>query len=318
MPVVEAENLSKRFGRNAVLQKVDLAVESGEIFGLIGPSGSGKSTLIRTLTGYYPPSGGGVRLFGEDPASFGPDERRRIGFMPQGFVLYPQLSVRRNLSFIAGIYGLGLRERRRRVREVLQFVELWDARRRRAANVSGGMQRRLQLAAAMVHRPELMFVDEPTANLDPILRNKLWERFEALRDEGKAIIVSTQYVEEAGRCDRVGLLSGGRMIAAGTPRELLRQAFGGEIVRLELGGDIGRAGGYLQALERLGHVSDINRFSAGGKTKTIIRLIVDDADPVLPEVFRALQGAEVLAADVHTPSFDEVFVRLEERAGEAG
>ena len=164
MATIRAKGLKKRFGREEILKGVDLTVERGEIFGLIGPSGSGKSTLLRILTGYLEPSEGTVEVLGRPPAGFSKGEKRRVGFMPQGFVLYGQLSVRQNLNFVAGLYGLAFRERRRRVREALEFVELWEHRRKAAADTSGGMQRRLQLAAAIVHEPELLFVDEPTAN----------------------------------------------------------------------------------------------------------------------------------------------------------
>ncbi len=234
MAIIEARNLTKRFGKEQVLKGLDLAVEEGEIFGLIGPSGSGKSTFLRTLTGYLSPSEGEVEVFGRAPTAFSAEERRRVGFMPQSFVLYGQLSVLQNLNFVAGLYGLGFGERRRRVREALEFVELWEHRRKAASNVSGGMQRRLQLAAAIVHEPELLFVDEPTASLDPILRRRFWEEFRQLREAGRTLFVTTQYVGEAELCDRVGLLAGGKLVAVGTPEELRRRAFGGELVEVAL------------------------------------------------------------------------------------
>ncbi len=219
MAVVETNNLVRRFGGEEILKGVDLRVGEGEIFGLIGPSGAGKSTLLRTLTGYLSPSEGEVEvLLGLPPVAFGPKEKRRVGYMPQGFVLYDQLSVRQNLNFVAGLYGLRFGGRRRRVRETLEFVELWEHRRKAAGDVSGGMQRRLQLAAAIVHEPELLFVDEPTANLDPILRRRFWEEFRSLREGGRTLFVTTQYVGEAELCDRVGLLVDGKIVAAGTPR----------------------------------------------------------------------------------------------------
>ena len=209
---IRARKLKKRFGDAEILKGVDLEVERGEIFGLIGPSGSGKSTLLRTLTGYLSPTEGEVEVLGTPPAGFGKGEKRRVGFMPQSFVLYSQLSVRRNLNFVAGLYGLGFGERRRRVREVLEFTELWEHRGKAASDISGGMQRRLQLAAAMVHEPEILFVDEPTANLDPILRRRFWEEFRHLSNEGRTLFVTTQYVGEAELCDRVGLLAGGELV----------------------------------------------------------------------------------------------------------
>ncbi len=312
MPVIEADNLKRSFGREEVLKGVNLAVEEGEIFGLIGPSGAGKSTLMRILTGYLEPTDGDVKVFGRHPLAFDADDRRRVGFMPQSFVLYGQLSVRQNLNFIAGLYGLKFLERRRRVRETLEFVELWDDRRKAAANISGGMQRRLQLAGAIVHEPRLLFVDEPTANLDPILRRKFWEEFKQLRDEGRTIFVTTQYVGEAELCDRVGLLSSRKLVATGTPEELRREAFGGETIELSLGEDPGHLGEHLSALESIGHVVEVRSEDESGNPISRARLVVKDADVALPEVFQALSstGADIRSLDVLYPSFDEVFFRL--------
>lgn len=310
MGVIEVERLVQDFGSDRILKGIDLTVEEGEIFGLIGPSGAGKSTLMRVLTGYLPPSEGEVKVFDRPPEAFNADDRRLLGFMPQGFVLYEELSVRQNLNFVAGLYGLKLLRRLRRVREVLEFVELWADRRKMAAKISGGMQRRLQLAAAIVHEPRLIFVDEPTANLDPILRRKFWEEFELLRDAGRTIFVTTQYVSEAEQCDRVGLLSNGRLIATGTPAELRRKAFEGETIELVLGGDPGHIGEQLAALENVGHVVEVREETEGEDKVSRARLVVDDADVALPKVFEALNGADVRSADLLNPSFDEVFFRL--------
>ncbi len=312
MAIIEAENLGHNFGGETVLKGVDFAVKEGEIFGLIGPSGAGKSTLMRAFTGYLEPSEGEAKVFGSSPTTFGATDRRRMGFMPQGFVLYKELSVRQNLNFVAGLYDLKLFERRRLVPEALKFVELWDHRRKAAANISGGMQRRLQLAAAIVHGPDLLFVDEPTANLDPVLRRKFWDGFRALRDRGHTIFVTTQYLGEAEACDRVGLLSRGKLAAIGSPDKLRREAFGGEVVELFLGGDPSHLGEPLRALEHVGRVAEIRGEDASEGSVSRVRLVVDDADVALPKVFDALHSAkaEVRSADVLAPSFDEVFIRL--------
>lgn len=310
MPAIRVKRLVRDFGPDRVLKGLDLTVGEGEIFGLIGPSGAGKSTLMRVLTGYLEPTEGEVEVFDRAPTTFVASDRRRIGFMPQSFVLYGGLSVRQNLNFVAGLYGLGFLRRRRRVRETLEFVELWDARRKTAARISGGMQRRLQLAAAIVHEPALVFVDEPTANLDPILRRKFWDEFKLLRDNGHTIFVTTQYVGEAELCDRVGLLSEGRIIAAGTPDELRRRAFDGEVIELTLAGDPGHTGTQLEALENVGHVVEVREERDGDGPVSRARLVVDDADVALPKVFETLNGADIRSADVLNPSFDEVFFRL--------
>ena len=310
MAAIKAKNLKKSFGDEKVLAGLDLTVEEGEIFGLIGPSGSGKSTFLRTLTGYLAPSEGEVEVLGKPPLGFTPKDRRRIGFMPQGFVLYGERSVRQTLNFVGGLYGLMFLKRRRRVREALEFVELWEHRRKRASEASGGMQRRLQLAAAVVHEPELLFVDEPTANLDPILRRRFWEEFRRLREEGRTLFVTTQYVGEAELCDRVGLLSDGTLVAVGTPEELRRRAFDGEFIQLVLGGDPGSLGGRLEALDKIGRVVEVRQDEGAEEAASHIRLVVEDADVAVPKVMEALNGADVRSLDVPKPSFDEVFFRL--------
>jgi ABC-2 type transport system ATP-binding protein len=310
MAVIEVRSLTKRFGNERILKGLDLTVDRGEIFGLIGPSGSGKSTFLRTLTGYLSPSEGEVEVLGKPPVRFTSKDRRRIGFMPQGFVLYGELSIRQNLNFVARLYSLRFLKRRRRVRETLKFVELWEHRRKRATNISGGMQRRLQLAAAIVHDPELLFIDEPTANLDPILRRRFWEEFQRLRDEGHTLLVTTQYVGEAERCDRVGLLSDGILIAVGTPDELRRQAFGGELIHLVLGGDPGHLGEVLEDLEGVGRVVEVRQDEEAEEAASRVRLLVEDADAAVPKVTEVLNGADLRSLDVPKPSFDEAFFRL--------
>ncbi|AHY47962.1 ABC-type multidrug transport system ATPase component [Rubrobacter radiotolerans] len=307
--VIRGKGIVRTFGSQTVIDGVDFEVREGEIFGLIGPSGSGKSTLMRMLTGYLKPSGGEVRVFGRDPFAFDATDRRLMSFMPQSFVLDGGLSVRQNMNFVAGLYGLRFGRRRKRVREALEFVELWEHRRKSAQNLSGGMQRRLQLAAAILHEPKLVFVDEPTANLDPILRRKFWEEFRLLAEMGRTLFVTTQYVGEAELCDRVALLHDGKLVAVGPPEELRRRAFGGETIELTLGEDPGMLGEHLPALERIGRVVEV-REEPGQEGTSRLRLVVENSDRALPKVFEALRDAEVRSADLIYPSFDEVFFRL--------
>ena len=172
------------YGDRGGVGGIDLDVEPGTILGLIGPSGCGKTTLLRVLAGVTVPTGGDVRVLGRSPMSFTAADRAQIGYLPQLPVLFPNLSVWRNLNFVASLYGVGLR-RRRRLREVLRFVDLLGDRRKRFRALSGGMQRRLALAATLVHDPELLLLDEPTAGVDPLLRERFWEHFRSLRDAGR-------------------------------------------------------------------------------------------------------------------------------------
>jgi ABC-2 type transport system ATP-binding protein len=190
--IIRAEGLTKEFGGQAVVQDVTFEVPRGAIFGYLGPSGSGKTTTLRMLTGIYQPTSGEVTVLGHHPSHFSQSTREKIGYMPQLFVLYPELTVWENLNFAGSIYGMGLR-RGKRLKELLDFVELSDARNKLARQISGGMQRRLSLAATLVHDPELIFLDEPTAGIDPVLRRKFWDHFKQLQHEGRTLFITTQY-----------------------------------------------------------------------------------------------------------------------------
>ena len=226
-------NVTKTFGSVVALDDVSLEVPFGTMLGVIGPSGAGKTTAVRMITGGLEPTRGEARVLGERPRAFRRHTRERIGYMPQQFVLYPDLTVSENVSFVASLFGMLWRHRRQRVREVLTLVDLWDARRRRASELSGGMQRRLELACALVHDPQLVILDEPTAGLDPLLRRSVWDELHRLREAGRTLVVTTQYVGEAEECDEVALIADGRLVAYATPDDLRRQALGGEVIAIE-------------------------------------------------------------------------------------
>jgi ABC-2 type transport system ATP-binding protein len=212
--------------------------------------------------------------------------------------------VLQNAKFVAGLYGLGSFSRGRRIKEVLSFLEIWDARHRLGRDISGGMQRRLSLACALFHRPSLVFVDEPTSGLDPVLRAKIWQHLQQLRDGGTTIVLSTQYIDEAEYCDRVAILNKGAVIAEGEPEELRRSAIGGEALDVE-GDSFSR--GDIQALWSLDEVETIRW---NGKNE--LRLMVHDAATATPAVTQVLsdRGAAVTAVRPYVPSFEEVFVEL--------
>ncbi|TAJ98918.1 MAG: ABC transporter ATP-binding protein [Chloroflexota bacterium] len=277
---------------------------AGTILGIIGPSGSGKTTTIRMLMGSLAPSDGTVRVLGEEPTRFHRDTREQIGYMPQAFVLYPDLTAGENVDFVASLYGLLLLRRWRRTREVLELLDLWDVRKRRAGALSGGMQRRLELACTLVHDPRLLILDEPTAGIDPLLRRTVWDELHRLRDTGVTALVTTQYVTEAEECDLVALISEGRLIGFASPVDLRRDAFGGDIVEVTTTGTFDAA--------VLGTTSSVRRIRQTGLRD--FRAIVDDAAVALPELVDAVgeAGAEVASALEARPSFEEVFTELVE------
>ena len=302
---VVIDGVRKHFGDDVAVDSISLTVRTGTILGVIGPSGSGKTTTIRLLTGALAPTEGQVRVLGEDPRLFRRRTRERIGYMPQQFTLYPDLTARENVDFVASLFGMLWRTRHRRTREVLQLVELWDARGRRAGRLSGGMQRRLELACALVHDPDMLFLDEPTAGIDPILRTKIWQELHRLRDGGRTLLVTTQYVNEAEECDTVALISGGRLIALAPPDEIRRAAMGGDIVEIRTANPFDGA-----AIADLPIVH-----SAEQRGPNELRVRVDDASTAMPEVVEAItqRGGEVASANEARTSFDEVFAILVQR-----
>jgi ABC-2 type transport system ATP-binding protein len=302
---VVMDGVSKRFGDDTAVDSISLRVPKGTILGVIGPSGAGKTTSIRILTGALRPSDGKVRVLGEDPVAFRRQTREQIGYMPQLFTLYPDLTARENVDFVASLFGILWRTRYRRTREVLQLVDLWDVRGRRAGDLSGGMQRRLELACALVHNPALLFLDEPTAGIDPLLRARIWEELHRLRDDGRTLIVTTQYVNEAEECDAVALISGGRLIALAEPDELRRSAIGGDVIEVETAAAFDPA-----SLARSPLVRSLDQ-----EDSRHVRVVVDDAGTALPDVVEMIReaGGEVVSASEARPSFDAVFATLVER-----
>jgi ABC-2 type transport system ATP-binding protein len=306
---VVVDHATKRFGDQTAVADLSLTVPAGTILGIIGPSGSGKTTTIRMLTGAISPTEGDVRVLGEDPRVFRRQTRERIGYMPQLFTLYPDLTTRENVDFVASLFGILWRTRHRRTREVLELVDLWDVRGRRAGALSGGMQRRLELACALVHDPALLFLDEPTAGIDPLLRGRIWEELHRLRDDGRTLLVTTQYVNEAESCDTVALIADGRLVALAGPDELRRIAIGGDVIEVETAAAFDA--GALRSLEL---VRDVDQADP-----THLRVIVDEAAAGLPDVVQAIadRGGEVVSAAETRPSFDAVFATLVERQREA-
>jgi ABC-2 type transport system ATP-binding protein len=222
--------------------------------------------------------------------------------MPQGFVLYPDLTAKENVDFVASLFGIAPWRRGKRVSQVLQLVDLWDARSRRASQMSGGMQRRLELACALVHDPVLLFVDEPTAGLDPLLRETVWTEFRRLRDNGRTLVVTTQIVSEAAYCDSVAVLSHGRLIALAPPEELRRMASGGDVIQIRTAAAFDGI-----SLSQLPEVREVRQ-----RTPRDLLVIVNDAGAATPRILEAIDaaGGSVESSSEYRPSFDEVFSKL--------
>ena len=305
-PAIAARDLTKTFESGDGVTGLDIEIAPGTIFGFIGPSGSGKTTTVRLLTGTLKPSGGSLSVLGRAPSEFDGDHRARIGYMPQLSVLYPHLSVDANLRFFAALQGMTGTGRRRE--EVLDFVGLAEHRSKRVDRLSGGMQRRLSLAAAFVHDPEVVFLDEPTAGIDPLLRRRFWDRFQELRDDGRTLFVTTQYVGEAAYCDLVGVLAEGRLLTVETPDGLRRDAFGGDIVEVRF--ERPPAPGVVEAI-----ADDVSASAWAMSGMRGARLTVPEAATVLPRIAALAEshGERVEQVEERYPPFDDVFVEIVER-----
>jgi ABC-2 type transport system ATP-binding protein len=303
---VHMAGVTKRFDRNEAVSNIDLDIPTGSVVGVVGPSGSGKTTTIKMVTGSLAPTSGTVEVLGDHATRLKRHTRESMGYLPQQFSMYPDLTVLENVDLAASLYGLILWRRYRRRKAVLQLVDLWSVRGRRAKDLSGGMQRRLELAAALVHEPRLLILDEPTAGIDPLLRRVVWDEIHRLREAGVTILVTTQYLTEAEECDFVALIAGGRLIAFGTPDELRRSAYGGEVLEVHT--------------SQLFDASQLVRGAGGilGIRQTgprDLRLVVEDAGAASADVIQAISAAsgEVDSVRELRPSFEEVFAELVER-----
>ena len=301
-PLISLSAVSRRFGELWAVRDISIDVPPGIILGLIGPSGSGKTTTIRMLTGTLAPSGGTIRVLGEEPLHFSTRTRERIAYMPQLFSLYPDLTARENVGFVAALYGFSWFGREGRIQRALAAVDLLDARNRLARNLSGGEQRRLELACAIVHEPAVLFIDEPTAGIDPMLRQAIWDELRAMRDEGRTLLVTTQSVSEAEYCDRVALLVDGALVAVDTPDALRRSVYGGDLLQVEASQPLD-----AQLLADVQEVTAVRQPSA-----TSLIVVATNAGAAAPRLTEALgaAGINVLSIQEYQPSFDEVFTEL--------
>lgn len=305
---IRTRELTKAFGGEVAVNQITMDVPEGAILGFIGPSGSGKTTTVRLLMGLYEPDSGEASVLGVRPSQFTRQDRERIGYLPQLFVLYPDLTVWENMNFAASLYGVSF-WRTKLLNKLLDLVELREDKHKLVRNTSGGMQRRLSLAATLVHDPDLLFLDEPTAGIDPILRKKFWDYFKQLQSLGHTLFITTQYVGEAAYCDFVGVMSEGKLLTVNTPEGLRHEAYGGDIIKI---GSTERIDYNLrQEVQNLPQLKSriINA------TDYEIQLLVDNAataTPYLVEHFRDRRKS-IDSIENFLPSYDDVFVKLIEK-----
>ena len=300
-PIIVTDRLSRRFGSLVAVKDVSLTVYRGEIFGVLGPNGAGKSTTIRMLCGILDPSSGSGRVVGYDIATDAERIKSRIGYMTQRFSLYEDLTVHENLRFYAGLYGVPVSARRARVDRALDQAGLGGRRDQLAGTLSGGWKQRVAIASATLHDPPLLFLDEPTAGVDPVSRREFWDLIHRLAGEGTTILLTTHYMDEAERCNRLAFIFGGTVLDVGTPTQVIERR---HLRAAEV--DVDQPDGAEAALRADPRVAEISHF--GGMLRVTTR---GDADPmtVVREVFAA-RG--IAARDVHEArvSVEDAFVEM--------
>jgi ABC-2 type transport system ATP-binding protein len=301
---VHFDGAGKQFGDTWIVRDLDVEIGAGTILGVVGPSGCGKTTAVRLATGVYRPDEGRVTVLGVEPAERATAERTAIGYLPQSPVLFDDLSLGENLHFHASLNGVRWR-RRSHARAVLDLVGLTGEEGKLVRDSSGGMKRRLALAATLMHDPPVLILDEPTAGIDPLLRRQLWEHFRSLRDLGRTVVVTTQHVNEAANCDIVVVLDAGRVVAVETPDELRRLAFGGDVLTVTLTTIVDQR--TIDTLTDISGVTDVDVVDASR-----LRVVADRASEVLGEALARLEDIGVGVEDSgEVPvDWDETFIAL--------
>jgi len=291
------ENLTVRYGEFVAVNKLSFQVKEGEILGMLGPNGAGKSTTIKAILGLVSFEGR-IEIAGEDVSSV--EVRRKIGYMPQSFSLYQNLTVEENMRFFASIYGVEKSEMSRRMDELLRIAELERWKDKLVKNLSGGMKQRLMLACSMIHDPEMLILDEPTAGVDPPLRRAFWEHFRDLNKEGKTILVTTHYMDEAENCHRLIVMRNGAKMAEGNADEIKRRALGGELILI----DSIKKQEALRILKSFGFDSEV--------VEDKIAVLVENSAKTLPSVVEILRkhNLPVTYAETKKLTLEDAFLKF--------
>jgi ABC-2 type transport system ATP-binding protein len=299
MLAINAENLTRTFGPVTAVDRLNLSVEKGEIFGLVGPDGSGKTTIMRLFSGILSPTSGEAWVLGHSITKEAELVKDEIGYMAQRFALYGDLTVMENIHFYADLYDVSKKARVPRIERLFSFSNLTPFRDRLAQNLSGGMKQKLGLACALVHTPKILFLDEPTNGVDPVSRRDFWRILYDLLKEGVTIFISTAYLDEAERCHRVALLHQGRLLSVGSPGEI-KNLIKGELWEV-------RCPQRMKALEVLRGLAGVKGAGIFGDK---IHVLLEEGDAAKEEMERALQksGFEILSLRKIPPSLEDVFI----------
>ena len=302
MEIVEIEGLTKKFGKLVAVDNISFTVPEGEIFGFLGPNGAGKTTTINILCTLLTPNGGKTSVNGYDVVKERRKVQRSIGLVFQDPTLDDYLTAEQNLRFHAYAYGVPASIREKRIRTLLELVELEDRRKSKVSTYSGGMKRRLEIARGLLHHPKVLFLDEPTLGLDPQTRNRIWEYILALRQQEElTIFLTTHYMDEAENCDRIAVIDHGRIVALDTP-DNLKDALGGDVVTLEAKDT---QGAIVELKEKYNISPEI--------TDGTVTFSVPHGDTFLPEFVKGFQSG-LLSISVRRPTLEDVFLKLTGRA----
>lgn len=294
-PAIETKELTRVFGEFTAVNNVSLTIEPGEVCGFLGPNGAGKSTLVRMLCGILTPSAGSGSVLGYDLLRHSEQIKRRIGYMSQKFSLYEDLTVRENLEFYAGLYGISRSDRKSRIREMLALSGLEGSENRMVGNLSSGWRQRLALGCALISHPAVVFLDEPTSGVSPTSRRSFFNIIQQLANEGTTVIVTTHFMDEAERCNRIAFISQGSLMALDTPRNLKLSTLQGHLVELEIPG----------AIERIASIEDLPYVKECSLHGPLLHVLLQSPHDV-GELARFV-GAEPRAI---TPSLEDVFIAL--------
>jgi ABC-2 type transport system ATP-binding protein len=304
---IVTRDLTKRFGDFVAVDGIDLDVRQGEIFGFLGPNGAGKTTTIRMMLGLLKPTAGAVSVLGVPVAEYPERIRPRIGYMAQRFSLYDDLTILQNLRFYGRAYGLKNDVLHERIQGALHAAGLEGREHTRTRDLSGGWRQRLALNAAILHRPELVFLDEPTAGVDPVSRRAFWNLLYRLVADGVTVFVTTHYMDEAEHCHRLAFIQRGKLIAYGTPEEVKRDKMRGQVLEI----DCTQPDVAIGILRQMGTFKDVALYG------TQIHTVIEDAVSYKPRITQALAeaGVQVRAIDVVVPSLEDVFISSVRSAG---